>query len=107
MTVEAYITQKFQSFGYTLSEADLLDACINLDKDAEVTALNMSGVLLGIHKIIPQVLAHPTSISEGGMTIKWDKNGLLAYYNMLSRTLDVADEYGKEPSVKFINLRKR
>lgn len=107
MTVEAYITQKFQSFGITLSEADLLDACRNLEKDAEVTNLNYEGVLLGIRSIIPQILAHPKSISEGGMSITWDKGALLDYYNYLTKTLDVADEYGKEPSVTFINLRRK
>lgn len=107
MTVETYITQKFQSFGYTLSEADLLDACLNLERDAAVTTLNVNDVLLGIHKIIPQILARPKTITEGGMSITWDKDGLLDYYEFLTRTLDVADAYGQEPSVKFINLRRR
>jgi hypothetical protein len=107
MTAETYITQKFQSFGISLSEADLLDASLTIKGDAEVTALNLNDVLMSIRNLIPQILAHPTTITEGGMTIKWDREGLLSYYRYLCKQLGVADESGVTPQVTFINLKKR
>lgn len=107
MTVETYISQKFQSFGIQLSEADLLDACLDIDGGAYVTAENLNDVLLSIRNLIPQILAHPTSISEGGMSVRWDREGLLSYYRYLCRTLGLAEEIGETPTVTFIKLKRR
>ena len=35
MTINEYISQKFQSFGINLSEADLLDMCLNAEISGE------------------------------------------------------------------------
>ena len=69
-----FISDKVKAFGISVSEADLLDVKLNtgLTDESEVTEDNMSAVALGLTFIIPQLLARPKSISEGGVSVSWD-----------------------------------
>lgn len=58
MTVNEYISQKFQSFGINLSEADLFDMCLNADVNGE-DEMNedcRGRVFIAIAKFIPSLL---------------------------------------------------
>ena len=104
MTALEFISQKVGAFGITVSEADLLDVKMNtgLTDESEVTEDTMPTVALGLAIIIPQILAHPSNISEGGVSVSWDRRGLLDYYSLLCRQYGIKDELSDKPQVTFL-----
>lgn len=108
MLVSDYIKQKIQSFGFTLSEADLLDIVIiaEVSGDNEYSKENMQNISIAIAHFIPSLLVHPTScsVSENGhsKSRSYDINGIKEYYNFLCKTYNLKNELS--PSVTFIKL---
>ncbi len=105
MTLGEYATQKFQSFGITLSEADILDISLNsgIESDAEMSTANMAAVSVGMAKLIPSLLLRATSISESGFSMSWNIDGIKQYYAYLCRTYGLKDEINTDkPTVNFI-----
>ena len=102
MTIQEFIIGRFKSFGVSLSEADLLEMCISLDSSMAVDPSNLRSVNVAICKFIPSLLARPTSISEGGVSISWDKNTIKEYYNAQCKDLRLPNSL--KPTVKFIQL---
>lgn len=105
MTLGEYATQKFQSFGITLSEADILDISLNsgIESDAEMGTANMAAVSVGMAKLIPSLLLRATSISESGFSMSWNIEGIKQYYAYLCRTYGLKDEINTDkPTVTFI-----
>ena len=95
MTVGEYITDRFQTFGVSLSEADLFDVTLS---DPEITKENREQVLRAMTGIIPAILAMPESVNENGFSVQWDKSGLREYYRMLCNQLGIACEAGSSIS---------
>ena len=93
MTVRDYIEQKFSSYG-TLTEADILEFSLNtnLSPDEEVSKDILPEVELGMIGLIPSLLLRPTSVTESGFSISWDKDGLRRYYLYLCGKNDVTPE---------------
>ena len=87
MTVNEYISQKFQSFGINLSEADLLDMCLNanISGEDEMNKDCHGRVSVAIAKFIPSLLLRATSISESGFSMSWDIKGVKDYYSYLCK----------------------
>lgn len=105
MSVKEYITQRFQSFGITVSEADLLDITLlsGLDKEDEVNSDNYSNVSVSVAKFIPTLLLRATSVSESGFSMSWDVEGLKTYYSYLCKQHGLKDEINtNKPQVKFL-----
>ena len=105
MTEREYVVKKFQTFGITLSEADLLDVFLHSGTDAEenVTTSNLTSVSVGIAKIIPSLLLRATSVSESGFSMSWDVNGIKQYYAYLCRSLGLKDEINMDkPTITFL-----
>ena len=68
MTKKDYFRQRFASLGLSLTEADLLDLNVpNLEGEAK--SEEQEQMYIAFIKFIPQILLHPTSISEGGTSI--------------------------------------
>lgn len=105
MTVKDYITQKFQTFGINLSEADLLD--ISLEPDDEMTSGNINPVNVGIARFIPSLLLRATSqsVNENGFSISssWNIEGIKDYYSYLTKKYGLEDELNTDkPKVRFL-----
>nr|DAQ64393.1 MAG TPA: hypothetical protein [Bacteriophage sp.] len=104
MTVNEYISQKFQSFGIQLSEADLLDMCLNAEISGE-DEMNVDchgRVSVAIAKFIPSLLLRATSISESGFSMSWDIKGIKDYYSWLCKQYGLKDELSNKPKVTFL-----
>lgn len=105
MKVGSYITQKFQSFGIAMSEADLLDISLSsgLTKDDEVSNDTYTKLNVSIAKFIPSLFLRATSISESGFSMSWDLSGLKAYYSYLCKMYGLSDEINSDkPKAKFL-----
>ena len=104
MTVNEYISQKFQSFGINLSEADLFDMCLNakISGEDEMNEDCQTRVSVAIAKFIPSLLLRATSISESGFSMSWDIKGIKDYYSWLCKQYGLKDELTDKPKCTFL-----
>mgnify|MGYP003374393895 FL=1 len=104
MIVKDYIQQRFQTFGISISEADLYDMCLNanISGDGEVNELNHDSVSVAMAKFIPSLLLRATSISESGFSMSWNIEGIKEYYAYLCRMHGLKDELTQKPKVTFL-----
>lgn len=104
MTVNEYISQKFQSFGINLSEADLLDMCLNakISGEDEMDEDCYGRVSVAIAKFIPSLLLRATSISESGFSMSWNIQGIKDYYSFLCKKYGLKDELSNKPKCTFL-----
>lgn len=105
MTVNEYISQKFQTFGINLSEADLLDMCFSvgmMGNDCMYMDV-YDKINVAIAKFIPSLLLRATSISESGFSMSWNLEGIKQYYSFLCKRYGLSDELNTDkPKVHFL-----
>ena len=103
MTVREYISDKFQSFGIQVSEADLLDMSLNANVSPDDEVTSTGAVSVAIAKFIPSLLLRATSISESGFSMSWNTQGIKDYYSLLCRQYGLKDELNdNKPKIRFL-----
>ena len=105
MNVRQYISDKFQSFGIQVSEADLLDMSLNakMDVDDDVTANGLDAISVAIAHFIPSLLLRATSISESGFSMSWNIQGIKDYYHLLCKQYGLKDELNdNKPKIRIL-----
>lgn len=104
MTVNGYITQKFQTFGIHLSEADLLDISLTskIIGEGEMNHDIHRQVSVSIAKFIPSLLLRATSIGENGFSMSWNIEGIKSYYSLLCKQYGLKDELSNKPKCTFL-----
>ena len=105
MNVRKYISDKFQSFGIQVSEADLLDMSLNakMDVDDDVTAGGLDAISVAIARFIPSLLLRATSISESGFSMSWNIQGIKDYYSLLCKKYGLTDELNdNKPKIRIL-----
>ena len=94
MIISDYIKKKFQTFGITMSEADLFDIWPEGISD-ELTTENKGEVELAMAGFIPQLLLRPKSMSEGGYRVDFDVQAIKDYYSFLCKKYELEDLLSK------------
>lgn len=104
MTVADYIRGKFQTFGITVSEADLLELSLSsgISGEDEMNQQNIGLVSVAMAGFIPSLLLRATSISENGFSMSWNTQGLKEYYSFLCKKYGLEDTLSDKPKVRFI-----
>ena len=104
MTINDYISQKFQTFGINLSEADLLEISLSseVSGEDEMGPSNIGLVSVAMAKFIPSLLLRATSISESGFSMSWNIQGIKDYYSFLCKRYGLKDELSDKPKVTFL-----
>ena len=103
MTVREYISDKFQSFGIQVSEADLLDMSLNANVSPDDEVTSTGAVSVAIAKFIPSLLLRATSISESGFSMSWNTQGIKDYYSLLCRQYGLKDELNdNKPKIRML-----
>lgn len=104
MTVNDYISQKFQTFGINLSEADLLEISLfsGINGEDEMNSSNIGLVSVAMVKFIPSLLLRANSISENGFSMSWDIKGVKEYYSFLCKKYGLEDMLSDKPKVRFL-----
>lgn len=105
MNVRKYISDKLQSFGIQLSEADLLDMSLNakMDIDDDVTSDGLDAISVAIARFIPSLLLRATSISESGFSMSWNIQGIKDYYYLLCKQYGLKDELNdNKPKIRIL-----
>lgn len=104
MTIGDYVKLKMSQWSFEYSEQLLLAEmqAVGLDPESEYNENTKIDELF--YKILPDVLFAPTSVSEGGYSISYDKEGMLAYYRMIARNLGKPDQTATQ-TIKDITKR--
>lgn len=104
MTVNDYISQKFQTFGINLSEADLLEISLSsgISGEDEMSPSNIGLVSVAMVKFIPSLLLRATSISENSFSMSWNTQGLKEYYSFLCKKYGLEDTLSDKSKVRFL-----
>ena len=105
MIVRKYISDKFQSFGIQVSEADLLDMSLNAKVaiDDDVMSDNVDSISVAIARFIPTLLLRPTSINESGFSMSWNTQGVKDYYSLLCKKYGLKDELNdNKPKIRIL-----
>lgn len=105
MNVRKYISDKFQSFGIQVSDADLLDMSLNANVsiDDDVMSDNVDSISVAIAHFIPSLLLRPTSINESGFSMSWDTKGIKDYYSLLCKKYGLTDELNdNKPKIRIL-----
>lgn len=109
MTVADYIRGKFQTFGITVSEADLLELSLSsgISGEDEMDQQNIGIVSVAMAGFIPSLLLRATSksVSENGhsKSQSWDISGIKEYYAFLCKKYGLGDELNTgKPKVTFL-----
>lgn len=105
MNVRQYISDKFQTFGIQVSEADLLDMSLNarVNIEDDVMSDNVDSISVAITHFIPSLLLRPTSINESGFSMSWNTQGVKDYYSLLCKKYGLKDELNdKKPKIRIL-----
>ena len=105
MNVRQYISDKFQSFGIQVSEADLLDMSLNAKVaiSDDVMSDNVDSISVAIAHFIPSLLLRPTSINESGFSMSWNTQGIKDYYSLLCKKYGLKDELNdNKPKIRIL-----
>lgn len=94
MTVADYIKGKFQAFGITVSEADLLELSLSsgISGEDEMDQQNIGLVSVAMAGFIPSLLLRATSINENGFSVSWNVEGIKQYYAFLCKKYGLKDD---------------
>ena len=104
MTVADYIRDKFQTFGITVSEVDILELSLSsgISGEDEMNQQNISLVSVAMAEFIPSLLLRATSISENGFSMSWNIQGVKEYYSFLCKKYGLEDTLSDKPKVRFL-----
>lgn len=105
MNVRQYISDKFQSFGIQVSEADLLDMSLNAKVaiSDDVMSDNVDSISVAIAHFIPSLLLRPTSINESGFSMSWNTQGVKDFYSLLCKKYGLKDELNdNKPKIRIL-----
>ena len=94
MTVADYIKGKFQTFGITVSEADILELSLSsgINVEDEMNQQNIGLVSVAMAGFIPSLLLRATSINENGFSVSWNVEGIKQYYAFLCKKYGLKDD---------------
>lgn len=102
MTIREYISQKLQSYGITVSEAQLFDMSLagGFNLDDERSTDNESSVGVGFARFIEEVVFAPyvSSMNESGFSISRNFSKLGSYYLWLCK------KYGITPNSDVVGM---
>jgi hypothetical protein len=103
MILKDYIQQKFQSFGYSISDDMVSVACLSegIDSAVELVTDNVGYGDYMMCILIPDVMMRPDSISEGGISVSYKKENIEKYYRLLCKRFGIEDKLTDAPKVNI------
>lgn len=101
MKIADYIREKLGKFSVELSDAELSALLIEqqIDENAEYELGSGMIVKKALVAFIPDMLLM-AEVSEGGYSIKWNIEGIKAYYSQLCSEIDSENAMSTIPKVK-------
>lgn len=102
-TVKEYIEAKLQRFNITISDVELAVYLTEnqVSENDELTEIILEKVKKTFISIIPELLLI-SEVSEGDLTLKWNIDGIKAYYSMLCKDLGIEDNINSQLQIPVI-----
>lgn len=91
MTIGEYIKEQLSMWSVSFSDAFIELELARLGLSPSETITGESNTDLFFYNVIPSLLSAPSSISEGGYSISYDKAAMVSYYSLLARRLGKKD----------------
>ena len=103
MTVSEYIVSEFSEFGVKLSDNTLNALLIDngIDSNTEYDPTIAKKVIAGY---IPKLLLKP-QMSEGDFSIKYDRDSIISYYNVICGELGIENKLNPKPKIRNMSNR--
>ena len=95
MTIGEYIQEKFSLWSVELSEALINIEVARIGLSSFETMSETTNLDAFFYNVIPDIINMPSSISEGGYSVTYDKDALLKYYSMVARKLGEPDLFSE------------
>lgn len=91
MTIGEYIKEKFSIWSVELSDDMISLELSRVGHSASETITSEINLDDFFYNVIPEIISMPSSVSEGGFSISYDKDALLKYYSMTAKRLGKPD----------------
>lgn len=104
MTIGEYISEKFRLWGLAGVSTEMISAeatRVGLRAEEEYNASVSDKISLFFYHILPEMLLAPSSLSEGGTSVSFDRKALEQYYSLLSQKLGLPNLL---PSAKITDI---
>lgn len=108
MTIGDYINARLKQWKVEVSEDIVKIAFVvaKVQPTDDFTSTSENAAFQVLYKLIPDIIISiPKSISEGGYSITYDKDAMIAFYTMIADKLNLPDEISGKASVKDITRR--
>lgn len=101
MTYKEYLTVVLGKFGLSASEIGFILTEAGLNPDTTVES-STDKVLLktAMYNHIPAMIAGLSDVSEGGYSVKWNIEGIKAWYALLAAELGLTDKLNSSPVIR-------
>lgn len=101
MTTRDYLSANISGFVSYLPPAIIDGALVSVgaDPDANFTQSDRQKVDLALLEIIPKLLLTP-DVTEGGYSVKYDRNAISQYYRFLCEKLGVENKLERKPTIR-------
>lgn len=93
MNIGEYIKEKLSIWSVELSDAMIALELSRVNLNASETITSEINLDEFFYNVIPEIISMPSSVSEGGFSISYDKDALLKYYSLVSKRLGKPDQF--------------
>jgi len=101
MTNQEYLILQLSKFNITTDDIALILLESGIDGTAPVS--NLNGLKTAVYNYLPGMMAGLSGISEGGYSIRWNYDGLKAWYSFLASELGLPDKLTEKPTVTGVS----
>lgn len=103
VTIKDYLKAKVSMLNITLSEEHLSTFILSKGLDASSVITEFKEMDIAFTEIVLMILAIP-DVSEGDMSIKYDRNALMKWYKVECGRLGIEDKIKKSETPKVKDL---
>lgn len=101
MTNKEYLTVVLGKFGLSAAEIGFILTEADLSPDATVDTPEQKVLLkTAMYNQIPLMIAGLSDVSEGGYSVKWNIDGIKAWYSLLASELGLQDKLSSGPVIR-------
>lgn len=103
MTIGDYIKEKLSIWSVEYSDGIVELELSKLQLNPSETITGETNLDLFFYNVIPDLLSRPSSVSEGGFSVSYDKKAMISYYQMLAKKLGKNDYFAQNTITDITN----
>lgn len=95
MKIGEYIKEKTSLWSVELSDGIIAAELARIELDPSEPISAETNLDKFFYNVIPDIILMPKSVSEGGFSITYDKDALIAYYKMMADKLGLPNQFSQ------------